>query len=185
MLVCAEECHGHLQKELMSHSEDHFLIRGIEAPLEDCSNVQSKFFIYCRAATPRVAHPSHSLDGQKESLTSYAKKHGLVVSRVFQESGSAMGDRPHFTQMLQGIERGEADGILVMDVSRLARNAADGQCLIDMLDRGQIVQIATPALALDKSSLLFYLKMLEQQRSALSHCIKRGLQMRKMRSNLR
>ena len=34
MLICAEECHEHLQKELMSHSEDHFFIRGIEAPIK-------------------------------------------------------------------------------------------------------------------------------------------------------
>lgn len=34
MLICAEECHEHLQQELMSHSEDHFLIRGIEAPVQ-------------------------------------------------------------------------------------------------------------------------------------------------------
>lgn len=34
MLICAEECHEHLQHELMAHSEDHFLIRGIEAPTQ-------------------------------------------------------------------------------------------------------------------------------------------------------
>jgi len=144
-----------------------------------------KFFIYCRAATHRVAHPRHSLDGQKDMLTSYAAKHGLIVSRVFQESVSAMGQRPLFTQMLQGIERGEANGILVYDVSRLARSATDGQCLIDMLDRGLLTKIETPALTLNKSSLLLYLKMQEQKRSALSHCIKRGLRMRPSRGNLR
>ena len=185
MLICADRCHKHLQKNLMSHLEDHFLIRGIEAPLEDCSSASSKFFIYCRVATPRVAHPSHSLDGQKEILTSYAKKQGFLVSQVFQEAGSAMEHRPLFAQMLQGIEKGEADGILVYDVSRLARNAADGQLLIDMLDRGVIRQIQTPALTLNKHSLIWHLSLQKQDRDALSHSIKRGLQMRKLRRNLR
>ena len=144
-----------------------------------------KFYIYCRAATPRVVHPSYSLDGQKEVLVSYARKHGLVISRVFQESCSAMAHRPLFSQMLQEIERGEADGILVHDISRLARSVADGQCIVDMLDRGLITQITTPVLVLDKNSLMLHLSMQEQERQALSHSIKRGLQMRKLRRNFR
>ncbi len=168
----------------MSHLEDHFLIRGIEAPLKSPS-ILSKFYIYCRAATSHVAHPSHSLDGQKEILTSYAKEHGLSVAQVFQESGSAMAHRPLFMQMIQGIERGEADGILALDISRLVRSTTDGQRLTDMLDRGVIRQIQTPALTLNKSSLLLQLSMQQQERDALSHAIKRGLQTRKSRRNLR
>ncbi|OGJ57404.1 hypothetical protein A2881_02740 [Candidatus Peribacteria bacterium RIFCSPHIGHO2_01_FULL_55_13] len=145
----------------------------------------SKFYIYCRAATHRVTHPGHSLDGQKKALLSYAKKHGLIVSRVFQESVSAMSHRPLFTQMLQRIERGEADGILVHNVSRFARSAADGQRLIDMLDRGLIRQIQTPALTLNKSSLMLQFSMQQQERDALSNSIKRGLRMRQSRGNLR
>ena len=168
----------------MFHSEDYFLIRGIEAPLRSPSFL-SKFYIYCRAATSCVAHPSHSLDGQKDMLNSYAEKHGLIISHVFQESVSAMGHRPLFTQMLQGIERGEADGILVHDVSRLTRNSADGQHLIDMLDRGVITQIKTPLLVLNKSSLQLCLSLQQQEHDALSYSIKRGLRMRQSHGNLR
>ncbi len=145
----------------------------------------SKFYIYCRVATPRVTHPSHSLEGQKDALTSYAKQHGLVVSQVFVESGSAMGYRPIFSQMLQGIERGEADGILIHDISRLTRSSTDGQRLTDMLDRGLIKQIQTPALTLNKNSLLWHLSLQKQEHDALSQSIKRGLQMRQSRRNLR
>ena len=185
MLICVAKCHRYLQKQLMSHVEDHFFIRGIAAPIQDRSSISSKFHIYCRAATSQVAHQSHSLDGQKESLISFAQKNGFIVAQVFQESGSAMAYRPLFTQMLQGIERGEADGILVQDISRLARSADDGKRLIDMLDRGLIRQIQTPALLFNKSTLLLHLSMQKKEREALSHSIKRGLQMRKSRENLR
>ena len=96
-----------------------------------------------------------------------------------------MGHRPLFGQMLRGIERGEADGILVHDVSRLARSTTDGQRLTDMLDQGVIAQIKTPMQVLNKSSLLLCLSMQQRERDALSHSIKRGLRMRQSRGNLR
>lgn len=185
MLICVAKCHRHLQKQLMSHVEDHFFVRGIAAPIKGSSHISSKFYIYCRAATSRVTHPSHSLDGQKESLISFAQKNEFIVAQVFQESSSAMAHRPLFLQMLQGIERGEADGILVQDISRLVRSNADGKRLIDMLDRGLIKLIQTPERTFNKNSLIWHLSLQEQERNALSHSIKRGLQMRKSRDNLR
>jgi DNA invertase Pin-like site-specific DNA recombinase len=143
------------------------------------------FYSYCRASTPHVAHPNHSLDGQKRALRCYAKKHGLNVSQVFMESSSAIVQRPIFNQMLQGLERGEANGILVHDINRLTRSATDGQRLIDMLNRGVITQITTPALILNKSTLMLHLSMQHQERDALSRSIKRGLRMRQSCSNLR
>ena len=86
--------------------------------------------------------------------------------------------------MLQKLELGEASGILVTDINRLARNTSDGQRLLDMLDRKKL-QIQTPAFAFDKSSLMLHLHMLLQRQEALSCSIKRGLQMRKWRRNLR
>lgn len=145
----------------------------------------AKFYIYCRASTPEVTHPSHSLDGQKKMLTSYVRKHGLIIPQVFLESASAMRQRPLFMQMLQGIERGEADGILTIDISRLARNLVDGQCLMDLLDRGTMKEIRTPTFLLNKSSLLLHLSMLQHERESLSRSIRRGLQVRKWRRNLR
>src|ERR1700733_2986858 len=81
ILVCADDCHEYLEKYLMTYEGDHFLLRGIEAPL----SIPSKFFIYCRVSTADVTHPKHSLEGQKDALVSFANDHEFVVAEVLQE----------------------------------------------------------------------------------------------------
>ncbi len=179
MLICVAKCHRHLQKQLMSHIEDHFFIRGIDAPL----SIPSKFFIYCRVSTAEVTHPKHNLEGQKDVLISFAYDHKFVVANVFQESCSAMSSRPVFDQMLQRIEKGEADAILVQDVSRLVRNATDGRRIAAMLGQGVLFQVITPFQVLNHNSFILQISMQEKERQALSRNVKRGLQTRKSRGN--
>lgn len=179
ILVCAEDCHDYLERYLMTYEGDYFLLRGIEAPL----NIPSKFFIYCRVSTPDVMHPKHSLEGQKDALISFARDHEFVVAEVFQESCSAMSSRLIFDEMLQRIEKGEADAILVQDVSRLVRNATDGRRIAAMLGQGILFQVITPTQVLNHNSFLLQLSMQEKERQALSRNVKRGLQTRKSRGN--
>lgn len=42
VLACAEKCHSYLQDQLKSHDGDHFLIRGIEAPMPKKVRVPQK-----------------------------------------------------------------------------------------------------------------------------------------------
>lgn len=81
--------------------------------------------IYCRVSTQQ-----QSTDRQLEELTKLAAEKGLTVSKknIYVDiiSGFKKGEvRPAFSEMLQGIEKGEIDFILFSEFSRLARNATE------------------------------------------------------------
>jgi site-specific DNA recombinase len=71
-----------------------------------------------------------------------AKRERLVVTDKIDESRTAKEPgRPLFNQMLDRIERGEANGILVWDIDRLYRNPVDEGRVRWMLQRGIIASI--------------------------------------------
>ncbi|MBI3331429.1 hypothetical protein HYZ99_00530 [Candidatus Peregrinibacteria bacterium] len=74
LLVCSETCHLYLKKQLASHSGDHFLIRGIEAPLP--------------TAEPRFDLPTKEVDANVTGVISmepsYFGKPTPEVLRCFQ-----------------------------------------------------------------------------------------------------
>lgn len=81
--------------------------------------------IYCRVSTQQ-----QSTDRQLEELTKLAAEKGLTVAKqniyVDVISGFKKGEvRPAFSEMLQGIEKGEINYILFSEFSRLARNATE------------------------------------------------------------
>ena len=73
-----------------------------------------------------------------------AKEHELEVTEVMSESGSGFKiGRPIFHAMIEKIERGEADGIIVWKLSRLSRNPDDAGKIMGLLQRGEIKHIRT------------------------------------------
>src|SRR6202044_416869 len=69
-------------------------------------------------------------------------KYNIDVVGSFEESQSAKTKgRPFFNEMLDRIERGEANGIIAWHPDRLARNAFDGGRIIDLLDEGKIIDL--------------------------------------------
>jgi site-specific DNA recombinase len=71
---------------------------------------------------------------------------GLTVVDIVEEAETAKKPgRPKFNRMLDRIERGEANGILIWDVDRLYRNPADEGRARWMLQQGTIAAIKTPS----------------------------------------
>jgi len=74
-----------------------------------------------------------------------AKADKLNVVGILREAGSAhVTDRKIFNEMILRIMRGEANGIIVWDESRIARNAADGGMVINMFDIKKLEEIRKP-----------------------------------------
>jgi DNA invertase Pin-like site-specific DNA recombinase len=107
--------------------------------------MEMRYFIYCRKSSEAEDRQILSLPAQVRELKEFARKNNLKVIHIFQEEKSAHRiGRPVFNEMTERIEKGEANGIIVWDESRLARNSLDGGKIIYMMDLGQIVEIVKP-----------------------------------------
>ena len=105
----------------------------------------NKYFIYCRKSSEQEDRQILSLDSQENELKKVAQEQKLSVIKTYKESGSAhVIGRPLFNEMITRLERGEAQGIIVWDESRIARNSLDGGKIIYMIDLGQIIEIYKP-----------------------------------------
>ncbi len=103
-----------------------------------------KYFIYCRRSSDREDKQTLSIDAQIRELKVLAEKDHLEIVDTIVESQSAYKTgRPFFNSMLERIELGQADGIIVWQPNRLARNSLDGGRLIYMMDQGSLKEIRT------------------------------------------
>lgn len=70
-----------------------------------------------------------TLAKHEQILTDLAKRHGIKVSRIFREivSGDTIADRPQVQRLLKDVRAGVYDGVLVTEISRLARGRTADQ----------------------------------------------------------
>lgn len=107
--------------------------------------MKNKYFVYCRKSSEQEDRQVLSLDSQECELMKVVKANDLTIAGIYKESGSAhVVGRKMFTEMLTRIENGEAQGLVVWDESRIARNTLDGGKVIYMMDLGQISEIYKP-----------------------------------------
>ena len=106
-----------------------------------------KFFLYARKSTDVEDKQVRSIGDQISELRAFAKQENLNVIEEFVEKQSAkIPGRPIFNEMLNRIEKGEANGILAWHADRLARNSVDGGRIIYLLDCGRIQSLKFPTL---------------------------------------
>ncbi|MDD3729284.1 MAG: recombinase family protein [Candidatus Pacebacteria bacterium] len=111
------------------------------------NNEQHKFFLYARKSTDVEDKQVRSIEDQIAELRAFTKQENLNVIDVLIEKQSAkIPGRPIFNEMLDKIERGEANGILAWHADRLARNSVDGGRIIYLLDTGKLAALKFPTL---------------------------------------
>ncbi|MFZ2201939.1 MAG: recombinase family protein, partial [Microgenomates group bacterium] len=99
----------------------------------------SKYFLYARKSTDDEERQLLSIPAQIDELRTFAEKEGLVIADTFIESKTAkVPGRELFNQMLDRVEKGEAQGILAWHPDRLARNAVDAGRIVYLLDRNML-----------------------------------------------
>src|SRR3989304_10222154 len=104
-----------------------------------------KFFLYIRKSTDEDDCQVLSLESQEFELNELARREHLIVVETFRESQTAKcPGRPLFNQMLDRMERGEAEGILAWHPLCLARNSIDGGKVIYFVDTLKIVALKFP-----------------------------------------
>lgn len=103
-----------------------------------------KYFLYCRKSSEDADRQVQSIDDQKKVMLEMAKNRGVEIVKIFEESQSAKSPgRPKFSEMMERIHKGEAQGVLSWKLDRLARNPIDGGNIIWMLQTGILQKIIT------------------------------------------
>jgi len=102
------------------------------------------YFLYARKSTDVEDKQVRSIEDQLAVLRSLAKEQGLHIIHEFTEKMSAkVPGRPIFNEMMERIERGEAQGIICWKLDRLARNMHDGGNIIEWVLQSVIRHIRT------------------------------------------
>jgi len=103
-----------------------------------------KYFLYARKSSESEDKQVASIPSQIDELKWLANERELTVVNIFTEEKSAKAPgRPVFSQMLEAIHKGEANGIICWKLDRLARNPIDGGTINWLLQQGTIQHIQT------------------------------------------
>ncbi len=140
---------------------------------------------YCRKSSESEDRQVLSLESQADKVNKMAESLKIDISKenFFSESKSAKntGNRPEFSKMTSRIEKGEISGIVVWHADRLSRNAIDSAILIDLMDRGKLVEIVTPAQTfrntpMDKFMFMLACTQAKMENDKKGLDVKRGLE---------
>ena len=103
------------------------------------------YFLYARKSSESEDRQVQSIEDQIKRLKVLANDLGLSIKEILTESKSAKKPhhRPVFADMLNRIEKGEAEGILCWQINRLSRNPVDSGTLGWMLQQGTLKSIQT------------------------------------------
>ncbi len=84
----------------------------------------NKTAIYARISRSDDVFHHTSIEHQIKGITDYCNTHGFTIIKIYKDlniSGSTM-DRPAFTEMMNDVDNGIIDTIIVKDLSRFGRN---------------------------------------------------------------
>ena len=103
-----------------------------------------KYFLYARKSTDVEDKQVLSIEAQLSELRDIAKRDELeIADELIEKRTAKMPGRIIFEEMLQKIERGEAQGIICWKVDRLSRNPVDSGRISWLLQQGIIQKIIT------------------------------------------
>src|SRR3989344_1428379 len=98
-----------------------------------------KYVLYARKSSESEERQALSIEAQIAELREFAAKERLeIVASLEEEKTAKDPGRTVFGEMLDTLERGEADSILAWHPDRLARNSVDGGRIIYLLDTGKL-----------------------------------------------
>lgn len=95
-----------------------------------------------------------TLERHKTMLMNYAKQHQLPISHIYQEvvSGESIDARPEMQKLLEDVEAGMWEGVLVVEVERLARGDTIDQGIVSRAFKIHNTKIITPIKTYDPSN---------------------------------
>ncbi|MBD5117040.1 MAG: recombinase family protein [Ruminococcaceae bacterium] len=116
------------------------------------------YAIYLRKSRKDAEAEAHgegeTLARHKRVLLDYAKKNGLHITKIYEEivSGESIAARPQMQQLLADVEQCFYNGVLVIEVERLARGDTIDQGIVAQAFKLSDTKIITPIKTYDPSN---------------------------------
>ena len=116
------------------------------------------YLMYLRKSRADVEAEAHgagdTLARHQDELLRAAKRLNLPVSKIYREivSGDSIAARPVMQQLLDEVERGMWEGVLVVEVERLARGDTIDQGIVAQAFKLSHTKIVTPAKIYDPNN---------------------------------
>lgn len=87
-----------------------------------------------------------TLERQKQILLDFAKRNNIPLSKIYKEvvSGESIDARPEMQKLLEEVESGKWEGVLVVEVERLARGDTIDQGIVSRAFKRHNTKIITP-----------------------------------------
>ena len=143
-----------------------------------------KFIAYYRVSSEEQRKGKMSLQTQAEDVRCYARENGIQIVEEFSEahSGRFPKTRPEYERALEYLQQHpDVEGIMVFDVSRIARNITDGSRVLEVLRRSVIV-LGHAEIHPDDADAMFQFNVLLSASTLysgqLSVRVKRGMKVR-------
>lgn len=117
-----------------------------------------EFCIYLRKSRSDADAEAHgegeTLARHEKALLELGKRQKLNITQIYREivSGETIAARPVMQQLLTEVEQGSWDGVLVMEVERLARGDTVDQGIVAQTFKYSGTKIITPAKTFDPSN---------------------------------
>ena len=115
----------------------------------------SRYCIYLRKSRADLEAEAHgegeTLSRHKTALLELARRMGITISATYEEivSGETIAARPQMQRLLSEVGAGEWDGVLVMEIERLARGDTMDQGLVAQTFKYSGTKIITPLKTFD------------------------------------
>lgn len=98
--------------------------------------------IYIRVSTEHQAYEGYSVSAQKNNLVKFAKNNDFNIYSIYSDegiSGKNVEDRPEIKRLINDIECGVIEVVLIYKFDRLTRNISDTEDFIKLIQKYDIV----------------------------------------------
>ena len=104
-----------------------------------------KYCLYARKSMEAEERQALSIDSQINEMNRIAERDSLnvVITKYESHSAKDSGQRPVFNELIKDIKDKKYNAILTWNTDRLSRNAGDLGQIVDLMDKGVLVEIRT------------------------------------------